>query len=162
MLPRSGETCRDAQRGRPGWPGTASNVVSARRVSDNDVSKGAAPSIVGEEKVHAPVRSIRAGAGQEVALIAADTKAGLCCNGGHGVAYSGVRGGGAAAMRTTGEMDHERVKRPAALACRVHGRAELRQAKARAQCRTRFVPLLYWSHKCICSCLASGCYYRLE
>ena len=31
-------------------------------------------------------------------------------------------------------MDPEHVKRPAALACKVRGRAELRQAKARAQC----------------------------
>ena len=98
MLPRSGETRRDAQ---PGRPGTASNVVRARRVSDNDVSKGAAPTIVGEEKVHAPMSSIRAGAGQEVALLAADTEAGLCCNGGHGVANSAVRGGSAAAVWTT-------------------------------------------------------------
>ena len=60
MLRRSGETRRDAQ---PGLPGTASKVVRARRVTDNDVSKGAASSIVGEEKVHAPVGSIRAGAG---------------------------------------------------------------------------------------------------
>ena len=53
-------TRRDAQ---PGRPGTASNGVIACWVSDNDVSKGAAPSIVGEEKVHKPVSSIRAGAG---------------------------------------------------------------------------------------------------
>ena len=71
MLPRSGETRCDAQ---PGRPGTATNVVRARQVSDNDVSNGAAPSIVGEEKVHAPVSSVRAGAGQEVALFAADTE----------------------------------------------------------------------------------------
>ena len=70
MLPSSDEARRSAQ---PGRPGTASNVVRARRVSDNDVPKGAASSIVGEEKVHAPVSSIRAGAGQEVALLAADT-----------------------------------------------------------------------------------------
>ena len=55
----SGETRRNTQ---PGRPGTASNVVRARRVGDNDVSKGTASSIVGEEKVHAPVSSIRAGA----------------------------------------------------------------------------------------------------
>ena len=131
MLPRSGETRHDAQ---PGRPGTANNVVSARLLSDNDVSKGTAPSIVGEEKVYAPVSSIRAGAGQEVALFAADTEASLCCNGGHGVANSVVRSGGAAAVRTTEEMDPERVKRPAALAGRVRGHDELRQAKARAQC----------------------------
>ena len=69
-----------------------------------------------------------------MALLAANTRAGLCCNGGHGVANSVVRGGGAAAVRTTEEMDPERVKRPAALAGRVRDRAELRQAKARAQC----------------------------
>ena len=68
-----------------------------------------------------------------MALLAADTEAGLCCNGGHGVANSVVRGVGAAAVRTTQEMDPERVKRPAALAGKVRGRAE-RQAKARAQC----------------------------
>ena len=95
-----------------------------------------------------------------MALLAADTEAGLCRN--EGLANSVVRGGGAAAVRTTYEMDPERVKRPAALAGRVHGRAELRLAKARAQCRTPFVPLLYWSHKCICGCLTSGCYYCLE
>ena len=106
MLPRSGETRRDAQ---PGRSGTASNVVRARRVSNNDVSKGAPPNIVGEEKVYVPVSSIQDGAGQEVALLAADTEAGLCCNGGHGVANSVVRSGGAAAVRTTEEM--ERVTR---------------------------------------------------
>ena len=75
MFSRSGKTRRDAL---PSRPGTAINVVRARRVSsDNDVSKGAVPSIVAEEKVHTPVSSIRGGAGQEVALLAADTEAGL-------------------------------------------------------------------------------------
>ena len=74
MFPRSTETRRDIQ---PGRPSTASNVVRARRVSNNDVSKGTASRIVGEEKVHAPVSSIRAGARKEVALLAADTEAGL-------------------------------------------------------------------------------------
>ena len=64
----------------------------------------------------------------------ADTEAGLCCDGGHGVASSVVGGGGAAARRATEEMDPKRVKRPAALASKVRGRAELRQAKARVQC----------------------------
>ena len=131
MLSRSGETRRDAQ---PSRPGTASNVVGARRVSDNDVSKGAAFSIVGEEKIHASVSSIQVGAGKEVAQLAADTEAGLYCNGDNGVANNVVRGGGADAVRTTEEMDPERVKRPAALAGRVRGRAKMRQAKARAQC----------------------------
>ena len=98
MLSRSDETRRNAQ---PGRPGTASNVVRARRISDNDVSKGTASRIVGEEKVYVPVSSIRAGARQEVALLAAETEVGLSCNGGHGVASSGVRGGGAATVRTT-------------------------------------------------------------
>ena len=71
MLPKSGETRRSAQ---PGRPGTASSVVRARWINDNDVSKGAAPIIVGEEKVHAPVCYIHAGAGQEVALLAAARK----------------------------------------------------------------------------------------
>ena len=97
VLPRSSETSHNAH---PGRPDTASNVVRACRVSDNGVSKGAAPSIVGEEKVHAPVSSIRAGA-EQVALFTADTEAGLCCNGGHGVTNSVVCGGGAAAVRTT-------------------------------------------------------------
>ena len=131
MLLRSGKTRHNAQ---PSWPGTANNVVRARRVSDNNVSKGAFPSIVGEEKVHAPVSSIHAAARQEVTQLAANTEVGLCCNGGHGVANSVVRGGGAAAVRTTEEMDPERVKRPAALAGRVHSHAKLRQARARAQC----------------------------
>ena len=98
-------------------------------------------------------------------LLAAETEAGLCCNGGHGVANSALRGGGAAAVRTTEEMDPERVKRPAALACRVRGRAELRQAKARGLLSRRttdpihpfthryFPQLLVWTSK-----LGSGCY----
>ena len=69
-----------------------------------------------------------------MAVFAADTEANLCCNGGHGIANNVVRGGGTAAVRTTKEMDPERVTRPAALAGRVRGRAKLRQAKARAQC----------------------------
>ena len=64
----------------------------------------------------------------------ADTETGLCCNGGHGVAKSVVRGGNAAAVRTAYEMDPDRVQRPAVLASRVRGRGELRQAKVRAQC----------------------------
>ena len=68
-----------------------------------------------------------------MALLAADTEPGLSCNGGHGVANSVVRGHGVAAVLTTEEMDPERVKKPAALAGRVRGRAELRQAKARMQ-----------------------------
>ena len=103
----------------PNPVGPAQRATWSERVrSATTTSKGAAPSIVGEEKVHAPMSSIRAGAGQEVALFAADTEAGFCCNGGHGVANSLVRGGGAAAVRTTEEMDPERVKRPAALAGR--------------------------------------------
>ena len=74
MLLRSGEARRDAQSGRPR---TASNVVRARRVSNNDVSKGTTSRIVDEEKVYALMSSIRAGARQEVALLAADTEAGL-------------------------------------------------------------------------------------
>ena len=108
---RSKQGASEKQRDAPRRPTRLArhSVVRARRVSDNNVSKGAAPSIVGEEKVHAPVRSIRAGAGQEVALLAADTEAGLCCNGGHGVANSVVRGGSAAAVRTTEEMDPEQA-----------------------------------------------------
>ena len=68
-----------------------------------------------------------------MALLAADTDASLCCNGGHGVANSVVRGGGAVAVRTTYKMDPDHVKRPAALARKVRSRAELRQAKARAR-----------------------------
>ena len=119
MLPRSGKTRRDNQTGRPG---TASNVVRARWVN-NDVSKGVPPSIVGEEKVHAPVSSIRASAGQEVALLAADTEAGLCCNGGHGVASNVVRSGGVAVVSTREKMDPDCVKRPATLAGRASSRA---------------------------------------
>ena len=37
-----------------------------------------------------------------MALLAADTELRLCCNGGHGVANSVVRGGGATAVQTTG------------------------------------------------------------
>ena len=121
---------RDAQ---PGRPGTASGVVKARRVSNSNVSKGAATSIVGEEKVHTPMSSVQARVGQHVALLAAGTKAGLYCNGSHGVGNIIVRSGGAAALQTMEEMDPERVKRPAALAGRVCSRAELRQAKAHAQ-----------------------------
>ena len=66
-------------------------------------------------------------------MLAANTEASLCCNGGHGVANSVVRGGGAAAAWITEEMDLERVKTPAALARMVRSRAKLRQAKARAQ-----------------------------
>ena len=89
---------RDAPR-RPAR--SARHSEQRGRVSNNDVSKGAGPSIVGEEKVHAPVRSFRAGAGQEVALLAADTEAGLCWNGGHGVASSAVCDRDAAIVRTT-------------------------------------------------------------
>ena len=69
-----------------------------------------------------------------MALLAADTVAGLFCYGGHDVANSVEDGGGAAAVRTTEEMDSKRVKRPAALAGRVSGRAKMRQTKTRAQC----------------------------
>ena len=51
----------------------ASNVLRARRVSDNKISKGSASSIVIDEKVHALVSSIGVCAGKEVALLAADT-----------------------------------------------------------------------------------------
>ena len=67
-------------------------------------------------------------------MFADNTEASFCCNGGHGVPKSVVRSGGAADVRTTEEMDPERVKRPAGLAGRLRGCAELRQDKARAEC----------------------------
>ena len=57
-----------------------------------------------------------------MALLTADTEAGICCNGAHGVANSVDCGGEGAAVWTTEEMDPERVERPAALAGRVRGR----------------------------------------